>query len=220
MLEDEIFLDASYDKKKLLEYGFQEEKDRFCYQTNLYHDEFRVEIEVFKDGKVTGKMIELFTGEEFFNFRLNTDGAFLNSLKEEYVSLLEEIKEKCFSYTPKRTCCCCCWVVPASVKRYDVVSHFKKYDTITWRQTTDIQLHDIVYIYIGSPISSICFKCEAIRINFVGEHQNTMELKLIEKYESGVYTLEKLREHDLKAIRGARKVPDDAVAFLNRKEEL
>lgn len=215
MIEDEIFKEASYDKKKLLEYGFKEKEDNFYYETKIYHDEFKVEIKLPKKGKIKGKMIELSTNEEFFNFRLNTDGAFLNSLKEEYIELLENIKEKCFHYIPKRTY----WVVPASVKRYDVVSHFEKYDTITWRQTTDIKLHDIVYIYIGCPISSICFKCEAIRVNFVGEHQNTMELKLIEKYDDDIYTLEKLRNYGLKAIRGARTVPENAVVFLNGKEE-
>ena len=96
---------------------------------------------------------------------------------------------------------------------------FEKYDTITWRQTTDIKLQDIVYIYIGSPISSIMYQCEAIRVNFVGEHQNTMELKLIKKYDEGIYTLKKLQEYDLKAIRGARKMPERAIKFLNGKEE-
>ena len=215
MIEEELFLDATYDKKKLLDYGFQEKDNNFYYRANLYNNEFEVEIKVSKDGKVKGKMIELSTNEEFFNFRLNTDGAFLNGLKEEYIKVLTEIKENCFHYILK----CTYWVVPANTKHYDVISHFEKQDTITWRQTTDIELHDIVYIYIGSPISSICFKCEAIKVNFVGEHQNTMELKLIEKYEAGTYTLEKLRDHGLKAIRGARKVPNDVVAFLNRKEE-
>lgn len=215
MIEDEVFGNAFYDKRKLLEYGFHQKENSFYYEAEIYHDEFKVEIKISKEGKVKGKMVEISTNEEFFNFRLNTDGAFLNTLKEEYIKLLEDIREKCFQYTPK----CTYWVVPASVTRYDVISHFEKQNTITWRQTTDVGLHDIVYIYIGSPISSICFKCEAIRINFVGEHQNTMELKLIEKYEEGLYTLEDLREHDLKAIRGARKVPPKAIAFLNRKEE-
>lgn len=215
MIEEEIFKDASYDKQKLLEYGFQEKEDGFYYESFLYRNEFKVEIRISKKGVIKGKMIELSTNEEFFNFRLNTDGAFINCLKEEYCKLLENIKENCFHWTPKRTS----WVVPASVTRYDVISHFEKYDTITWRQTTDIKLHDIVYIYIGSPISSIMYQCEAIRVNFVGEHQNTMELKRITKYDEGIYTLKRLQEYDLKAIRGARKMPERAIEFLNGKEE-
>ena len=63
------------------------------------------------------------------------------------------------------------------------------------------------------------FQCEAIKVNFVGEHQNTMELKLIEKYEAGIYSLEKLKNYDLRAIRGTRRMPEKALDFLNRKEE-
>ena len=46
-----------------------------------------------------------------------------------------------------------------------------------------------------------------------------MELKLIKKYDEGIYTLKKLQEYDLKAIRGARKMPERAIKFLNGKEE-
>ncbi len=214
-IEEEIFETARYEETKLLNYGFKKQKQNFYYETTIYHGEFSVEITITEAGKVNGRMIECCSNEEFFNFRLNTDGAFLNSLKEEYIKLLEDIKENCFQYTKKKNY----WVVPASVTRYDVISHFENYDTITWRQRADIKLQDIVYIYIGSPISSIMFQCEAIKVNFVGEHQNTMELKLIEKYEAGIYSLEKLKNYDLRAIRGTRRMPEKALDFLNRKEE-
>lgn len=211
-IEEELFENAHYDETKLLKYGFVKKDANFYYETTIYNGEFAVLITITKDEKVFGKMIERCSNEEFFNFRLqNVEGTFVNQVREEYIKLLTDIKEQCFRFTIKRNY----WVVPANTKRYDVIGHFKKYETITWRQTTDVEVHDIVYIYIGSPISSIMFKCEAIKVNFVGEHANTMELKLLETYKEGIYSLKLLREFDLRAIRGARKMPQKAVNLLN-----
>ena len=211
-IEDEMFENTKLKESELLKYGFSKKNDYFYYKTSIYNQEFDVMISISKSGTVSGTMIDKTTSEEFLNFRLqNLEGTFISKIKEEYTNLLVDIKEKCFQYTPKENY----WVVPANTKHYDVMNHFKNQDTITWRQSANIELHDIVYIYIGSPISAIMFKCEAVKVNFVGEHANTMELKCLEKYQEGQYPLVKLRAFDLKAIRGTRKVPEKTITLLS-----
>lgn len=84
---------------------------------------------------------------------------------------------------------------------------------------------DIVYIYVGSPIKAIKYKCKVNKVNlecieiddseFVlnGElyenYGNHMELQLLEKYDDNKYSLNVLRENGLEGnIQGPRRVFD------------
>ena len=55
--------------------------------------------------------------------------------------------------------------------------------------------------------------------HFINIYIDRKSKKLIEKYEAGIYSLEKLKNYDLRAIRGTRRMPEKALDFLNRKEE-
>lgn len=210
-IEEEIFENAKVDLKKLLEYGFLKKQTFYVYEKKIHNQEFSVIITISSDGKVNGKIIELCSKEEFVNFRIkNIESAFSTSIKEEYMEILESIKEHCFYFSKKRNY----WVVPANPKYYDVISHFEKQNTITWKQPVNVSIGDILYIYIGSPYSSIFFQCEVINVNFTSFHGNTMELRLLKKYDKNIYTLEKLRQHGLNSVRCIRKLPEETILFL------
>ena len=50
------------------------------------------------------------------------------------------------------------WIVPANPKYFDIDKALEKNNTIIWKQTTDIQINDIIYVYVGKPYSSIMYK--------------------------------------------------------------
>lgn len=43
------------------------------------------------------------------------------------------------------------WIIPCSVKVYDIIEHFKKQNLVVWKNSFTIRKGDIAYIYIGSP---------------------------------------------------------------------
>ena len=50
--------------KKLLEYGFKEEKNSYIYKTNICDEQFEVVVE-FKDNTLKSKLIDLASEEEY-----------------------------------------------------------------------------------------------------------------------------------------------------------
>lgn len=95
-LEKEIFKKTEVDFKKLVDYGFQKENDTYHY-SKVFLSGFRAEIIVESSGLLTGKVYDLNTKEEYINFRIESQmGKFVNSVRNSYKELLEDIKDKCF----------------------------------------------------------------------------------------------------------------------------
>lgn len=116
------------------------------------------------------------------------------------------------------------WIIPCNLKYYDVKGAFSKFKAIDWKQSAkNICVGDIVYIYVGKPISAIKYKCRVNKTNlskveiddseFVinGEnyenYDNHMELELIREYADTELTRDMLVENGLKGnIQGPRRV--------------
>ena len=61
------------------------------------------------------------------------------------------------------------WIVPGNLKSFDVVAAFNKLDMIDWRQQLkSVEPGDLVYIYVGAPISAIKYSCEVLLTNLRG----------------------------------------------------
>lgn len=105
------------------------------------------------------------------------------------------------------------WIVPCSVKFFDVVKHFEENDTIVWRKVSALKKGDTAYIYIGTPYSEIRYKCHivdddvdektlqsneyAIRKTESGKRQKYIKMKLDHVYDDGELSLDKLRANGL-----------------------
>lgn len=113
------------------------------------------------------------------------------------------------------------WLIPANPKYYDIMNAFNDTDIITWKQSTKIQLGDIVFVYVGAPVSAIIFQCRVLEVNLPYNYQ-TKELKInhvmriqkIKKYAQTDFTFKKLASFDVKVIRGPRHVPQDLLKKL------
>ena len=57
------------------------------------------------------------------------------------------------------------WVIPCNPAYYDVCGVFNKLDKVEWKQSTNVNEGDIVYIYVTSPIKEIRYKCVARKVD-------------------------------------------------------
>ncbi|MDE5596569.1 MAG: MmcQ protein, partial [Lachnospiraceae bacterium] len=79
-----------------------------------------------------------------------------------------------------------------------------------------------IYMYVAAPYSSILYKCKAIEVDIPYQYSDenltlkqAMKLELLKKYESGVWSFEKIKEFGVYAVRGPRNMP----AELKREME-
>ena len=328
-IEEEIFKKSKPIKEKLIKYGFKKENNIYIIEKTFMNDSFKAIITIEKEN-IKGKIIDLEFNEEYTNIRVeNSQGEFVNKVKNEYKKILQDIKNNCFEnkyfttdqanritnyilnkyndkpeflwekyenfgvfrnqinkkwyaiimninksvlkekdnkqidilnvktdekiieklikekgyykayHMNKKNWITIAldetlkdsvieklidssyneinekneWIVPANPKYYDIVNSFNDTDTIIWKQSSNINKNDIVYIYVAAPFSQIMFKCKAEEVNIPFEYKDQnvsmksiVKLKLIKKYKKDQITFKKLNELGITSIRGPRKV--------------
>ena len=96
-IEKKIFERYTSDTKRLKNYGFQKEKDKYTLEKKFMNNQFLAKISVSKNGAVSGKVYDNESSEEYLPLRLeNIQGSFVSEVKENYINLLNDIKDKCF----------------------------------------------------------------------------------------------------------------------------
>ena len=105
------------------------------------------------------------------------------------------------------------WIVPANPSYYDVINCFNNIDEIIWKQSSNIHVNDIVYLYVASPYSKIMYKCVAIETDIPYKYKDknvrmnsVMKIRLLDRLDSKNYTFEYLNKLGIKSIRGPRKI--------------
>ena len=116
------------------------------------------------------------------------------------------------------------WIIPCNKKYYDVENAFDKLPKIDWKQSTNVQIGDTVYIYVGKPIQAILFKCNVNKVDLptmeiddtayhidnavYGNYGRYMELEKVDAYLQGEMTIDKLRSCGFKNnIQGSIRCP-------------
>ncbi len=142
---------------------------------------------------------------------------------EKIMSLIE----KSYSYTvTNKNCAKNEWIVPANPEYFDIDKALKENNTIMWKQSTDIKINDIVYIYVGKPFSSIMYKFKVIEVNIPYKYkdenlkiQRAMKIELVTRYEKGKLSFEKLKKFGVNAIRSQRYMPLALSEYINKTEK-
>jgi len=114
------------------------------------------------------------------------------------------------------------WLIPSNPKYYDIIHAFDDTDTIDWKQGAGIIKNDIVYIYVGAPVSAIMYRCKVIETDIPYNYQSDgltikalMKIKLLKRYEADQFTFERLKtDFGVFAVRGPRGVPNSLSALL------
>lgn len=114
------------------------------------------------------------------------------------------------------------WLIPSNPKYFDIIGCFDDTDTILWKQSSNMSIGDIIYIYVGVPYSAILYKCEVLEVNIPYEYKDknlsmskVMKIKLLEKYDKERYNLNILKDFGIKSVRGPRYIPNDLHKYIN-----
>lgn len=87
-----------------------------------------------------------------------------------------------------------------------------------------------MFLYVTAPVSAILYKCKVTETGLPSKHTNPhvnvkslMKIKLLKRYEPGVFTFSVLKEeYGIYAIRGPRGIPNSLShalsAYLSEEE--
>jgi len=107
------------------------------------------------------------------------------------------------------------WIVPANPKYYDLEKAFSESDTILWKQSTNIRIGDIIYLYVAAPYSAILYKCKAEEVDIPYDYDDgkinmshVMKISLQYRFGQEQLNLDTLKEYGVSAVRGPRSVPN------------
>ena len=96
-IEETVFKKEKLNKEKLIPFGFVKEDSKYKYSKKFMNSNFRADVYIDENGNVSGKVYDLDINEEYTNFRIeDAIGEFVNTVKEEYIKILNEIKNHCF----------------------------------------------------------------------------------------------------------------------------
>ena len=95
-IEYDVFKRSNIDFNKLIEYGFTFDKNNYTYSKDILDGNFLVQLNITKSNKITGKIIDKEINEEYILYRnIDNNGNFVNRVRNEYIKLLNDIKDKC-----------------------------------------------------------------------------------------------------------------------------
>lgn len=114
------------------------------------------------------------------------------------------------------------WIIPANPKYYDIEHAFDQENEINWKQGSGIRAGDTVYMYVGSPVSAILYKCKVVETDIPYSYQDEnltitalMKIKLLKRYKPVEFTFGVLREeYGIYAVRGPRGIPNSLSSAL------
>ena len=92
-IEKEVFKGCIVDKNKLKKYGFCVNGNKLVFEKNFFNDEFKI-IVVF-DKKISTKIIDLSTDDEYTNFRIENANGFSAEIREKVIEILSDIRDNC-----------------------------------------------------------------------------------------------------------------------------
>ena len=356
---EDIFLRMTADFNKLKKYGFIKKGSDYTYSKNFMQNEFKAEIKVDSKGKLTGKVIELETNEEYLPIHIESYiGAYVGTVREAYLAILEGIAQKCFkakefiseqanriselifekfgeksdnpfsktdhiavyrypqnqkwyglimnikeSLLTKGTkeedspnveimnlkidtskfdeihklngvypayhmnhaqwisvmlndslkdeqimelikisreyaihsgrgkssngeLVKSNWILPANPKFFDIESAFEQSQEIDWKQSSKVSIGDIAYMYVGSPVSAILYKCEITATDIPYDYSDEnirithlMRIKRLKKYKRTLCTFKKLNELGINAVRGPRLATREFLEYINHSTQ-
>ena len=112
------------------------------------------------------------------------------------------------------------WILAVNPIDYDVDHLFAQGDEL-WKQPEKVRKGDIVYFYIGRPVSAVMYRCRVLETDIPYSYsdgnlsiEKVMRLHRIREYDRDQATMEKLRKHGITNVRGARSVTGEFLDFI------
>lgn len=121
------------------------------------------------------------------------------------------------------------WIIPCNEKYYDHRGAFANLDFIDWRQSTNVEVGDEDYIYVGQSVGAILYKCDVIDVNLEAGSDNYreyniegqlsaagryMRLKLVTTFPDDKFPRTYLLENGLRTVQGPMKATEQLLEVL------
>lgn len=123
------------------------------------------------------------------------------------------------------------WFISGNPKEYNLFDAFHDLGKVDWRQTFNLSVDDIVYIYVSKGYQRVMFKCKVNKINLKvpeivdrkydlsGKHDGAygryMELEPIEEFNTGLFDRLVLEKYGFSAPQGHLKVKNSTKEYLD-----
>lgn len=128
------------------------------------------------------------------------------------------------------------WIISGNPNKYDVIEAFHELEKIDWKQSSNVEVGDTVYIYVSNTVRNIKFKCKVNAIDkvtptiddqkfnvsgeFDGRAGRYMELEMIEEFETGLFDLKVLENYGFKVPMGPVRVNEELKVYLDLVQKL
>ena len=106
------------------------------------------------------------------------------------------------------------WIVPANYHYFDLEAAFAASDLLNWKQTSSVAAGDIVYLYVGAPVSAVRYRCQVLEVGIPYDYDDgkvrmrrVMKLKRLFTYPPDAFPLSRLRSYGVQGVRSARGLP-------------
>lgn len=191
-------------------------------------DEGSGEVEILNVKLDPDKVLKLLDQDGFYRCYHMNKKQWITILLDNTIpdKIIMELIEESYNYTIHKKSNTNEWLIPANPKYYDLEEAFQKSNIITWKQSANIQVHNIVYIYVGKPCGSIMYQCEVLEVNIPYHYDDgilsmkkIMKLRLLQRYQQGQYPFELLKKFGVNAIRGPRYMPSKLSEEIKRRDK-
>lgn len=128
------------------------------------------------------------------------------------------------------------WFISGNPEKYDIVNAFKELKRLDWKQSTNVAIGDIVYIYISKSYKSVKYKCKVNKVGlkkpdiddkkfyltgeFDGLDDNYMELELVEELQGNVFSRTLLERHGFSSPQGPVRIPPMCKEYIDLVQKL
>lgn len=105
--------------------------------------------------------------------------------------------------------------MPANPKYYDVEKDLREGGEIYWKQSNNIAVDDIVYLYVTEPTGAIRYQCLVLEVNIPYHKKRTddlqvkrvMKIRCLKEYDKSLIPRAKMAQFGVTAVRGPRHMP-------------
>ncbi len=117
------------------------------------------------------------------------------------------------------------WIIPANPAYYDVEEGFRQNPVMEWKQTSNVKVGDLIYMYMAAPVCAILYKCRAVEVDIPYHYEDekltirkAMKIELLERYDEKRFTRDLLKQFGVYAVRSPRSMPHSLSCEINGGE--
>lgn len=109
------------------------------------------------------------------------------------------------------------YLIPSNPKVYDVDAEFERSGQIMWHAPRGVKVGDTVYIYYGSPVSAVRYRCEVTQTGLSADYDSRVQMLLrpTARYDDSFCPFSRLNELGIRAVRSARRVGAEFTKYMD-----